>query len=136
MQNICLSIVIYLSDFLLFGKSCFHEISPKLGNFSRLKSRESGWIFRWKVSKRYRASLETLPSDFLRFFRLLMLSLVILAFGFLLRLGLFCGDRIIHDVLFLLLEFLKDAIDKFFFKSVFKTLSKKEKSLHCNDFSK
>ena len=31
MQNICLSIVIYLSDFLLFGKSCFHEIPPKLG---------------------------------------------------------------------------------------------------------
>ena len=40
-----------------------------------------------------------------KFFRLLRLSLVILAFGFLLRQRLVCGDRIIHDVLFLLLEF-------------------------------
>ena len=46
------------SCFLPFVKSCFHEIPPKLGNFSRLKSRESGWIFRWKVSKRYRHRLK------------------------------------------------------------------------------
>ena len=42
-----------------------------------------------------------------------MLSLVILDFGFLLRQRLVCGDWVIHDVLFLLLEFFKDTIDKF-----------------------
>ena len=42
-----------------------------------------------------------------------MLSLVIPAFGFLLRQRLVCRDRIVHDVLFLLLEFFKDTIDEF-----------------------
>ena len=58
LDQIIIFIKINGSCFLPFVKSCFHEIPPKLGNFSRLKSRESGRIFRWKVSKRYRHRLK------------------------------------------------------------------------------
>ena len=41
----------YGSCFLPFRKSCFHKIPPNFGIFLRLKSRESGVIFQWKVFK-------------------------------------------------------------------------------------
>jgi hypothetical protein len=52
-------IVINFRDFLCFGKSCFHKLSPNW-EISRLLSRDSECVFRWKVFNRYRHGISVL----------------------------------------------------------------------------